>query len=346
MAGAVDNSNEPQIGHVLAHARDQVDPREEAENRVKAAGDKGRRLLDPAVLDLRLLGEVELGRAVTVEWSAKATPCEFPGVIVEVVRREPIWQRVRVHQTVEVFRVGRLGRSGRRLPAFARSRIVDFPQGSAHVGLEFGLRDTRLLEIELIEEPVLVDVSKQLDAVDRASSGMGGAQRGDSPNPLRKEQRSVPDNGGPPIVADQNCLPLAETFDKPRDVGAQLLDRIGLDRGWLVAAAIATDIRRGDAIARFSKGRDLMPPGVPALRPAVHQNDQRSLSREGHPQPNAVGLNRGKFRLYGHDVSSGVRGGRARTITRKIDRREPFSKTGGHASLLSRDRAPRVKSKS
>jgi hypothetical protein len=52
MAGAVDNSNEPQIVHALAHERDQVDPREEAENRIKAAGDKGRRLLDPAVRDV------------------------------------------------------------------------------------------------------------------------------------------------------------------------------------------------------------------------------------------------------------------------------------------------------
>src|SRR5450631_2320284 len=121
MAGAVDNSNEPQIGHVLAHPRDQVDTREEGENRIKAAGDKGRRLLDPAASNLRLLGEVDLGRAVTVERSAKATACEFPGVIVEVVWREPIRQRIRVHQTVEVFRVGRLDRSGRRLPAFTRS---------------------------------------------------------------------------------------------------------------------------------------------------------------------------------------------------------------------------------
>ena len=77
MAGAFDNSNEPQIGYALAHERDQVNPREDAENRIKAAGDKGRRLLDLAVSDLRLLGEVELGRAVTVERSAKATP-EFP----------------------------------------------------------------------------------------------------------------------------------------------------------------------------------------------------------------------------------------------------------------------------
>jgi len=74
MAGAFDNSNEPQIGYVLAHARDEVDPRKEAENRIKAAGDKGRRLLDPAVSYLRLLGEVEIGRAVTVERSTKATP--------------------------------------------------------------------------------------------------------------------------------------------------------------------------------------------------------------------------------------------------------------------------------
>jgi hypothetical protein len=35
----------------------------------------------------------------------------------------------------------------------------------------------------------------------------------------------------------------------------------------------------------------------------MHQHDQRSLSGEGHPQPNAVGLNRGEFRLYGHGVS-------------------------------------------
>src|SRR3954447_18698066 len=119
MPGPVDNSNEPQIGHAFAHERDQVDPRKEAEYRIKAPGDKGRRLLDPAVRDLRLLGEVEFGCAVTVERSAKTTPCEFAGVIVEVVGREPSRQRIWVRQTFEVFRVGGFCRSGCRLPALA-----------------------------------------------------------------------------------------------------------------------------------------------------------------------------------------------------------------------------------
>jgi hypothetical protein len=135
-------------------------------------------------------------------------------------------------------------------------------------------------------------------------------------------------------VADQNCLPLAETFDEPRDVGAHLFDCVGLDRGWFVAAAIATDVRRSDAIARFSEGRDLMPPGVPALRPAVHQHDQRSLSGQSHSKPNAVGLNRSELRLYGHGVFPRV-AAVALELTRKIDWRQPLCKEHARVRRLA-----------
>ena len=114
------------------------------------------------------------------------------------------------------------------------------------------------------------------------------------------EKRRVPDDRRAPIVADQNGLSLAEALDQARDVGAHLLDRIGLDRSRLVAAAIAAHIGRGHAITGLRKSRNLMTPGIPALGPAVHQHDQRSLSRKSHAQLNAIGLDGHKFRFGLH----------------------------------------------
>src|SRR5205807_8693313 len=143
---------------------------------------------------------------VPVERPSKTAALEFTCIIVEVVTREPIRQWIGISQALEVFRVRRLPGSWSSLQAFARGPIVDLPQRSAHVDLELCLGDTRLLEIDLIEEAILVDVSKQLDARGRTPSGIGDAQTGDRANLFRKKQRCIPDNGRAPIVADENGL--------------------------------------------------------------------------------------------------------------------------------------------
>src|SRR5204863_5506890 len=56
----------------------------------------------------------------------------------------------------------------------------------------------------------------------------------------------------------------------------------------LVASAIAAHVGRGNAIAGFSEDRDLMAPGVPTLRPTVHEQHERPLAGQRHPQVDAV----------------------------------------------------------
>src|SRR5262252_4199394 len=51
------------------------------------------------------------------------------------------------------------------------------------------------------------------------------------------------------------------------------------------------------AEAGYREGRDLMAPGVPALRPPVHQHHKRSLTRQGDTQVDAVGRDGFKVRL-------------------------------------------------
>src|SRR6185437_3365038 len=253
-----------------------------------------------AVRDLLLLGEVELCRTVAVERPAKAALLELPDIVVEVGGREPIRERIRISEAIEISGVCRLVRPRPLLPAFTGSRIIDLPKRRADVRLKLRFRHAGLLEIELIEKAVLVQVSEQLDTRRRSASGMGNAQPGDRAIPIRKEQRRVPHSGGAPIMVEQDGLLLAETLDKARDVGAHLLDRVGLDRITLVASAISAHVDGGHPIARFRKRCNLMAPRVPAFRPAMHQHDERSASSLRDPQPNAVGVDEGKFRFRVH----------------------------------------------
>jgi len=101
-------------------------------------------------------------------------------------------------------------------------------------------------------------------------------------------------------MADQNRLHFAEPVDEADNIGAHFLDRIGLDRLGLVASAISAHVDRGHPIARCRKRWNLVAPGVPALRPAMHQHDERSLSGLRDPQPNAVGVNERKLGFCVH----------------------------------------------
>src|SRR6516165_6294911 len=100
MAGAVDDAHQAKVGDLLAHHGDEVDARYEGEDRIEAAGDEGGRLLDAAVGDFSLLGEVDFGGAVAIEGSAKAATRELASVVVDVGRREPGRQRIGITQPI------------------------------------------------------------------------------------------------------------------------------------------------------------------------------------------------------------------------------------------------------
>jgi len=101
-----------------AHDFDEVDAGDEGENRIEASRDESGRLPDLAVRDLLLLGKVELGRAVTVERTAKAALLELADIVVEVLFRHPVREWIGIDKAVEIFGVGRVARPRARFPAF------------------------------------------------------------------------------------------------------------------------------------------------------------------------------------------------------------------------------------
>src|SRR5438094_6152587 len=65
---------------------------------------------------------------------------------------------------------------------------------------------------------------------------------------------------------------------------------VGLDRLRRVAAAIAAHVGRERPKSGARQRRQLMPPGIPGLRPAVTEHDRRPLAHLGHMQADAVCL--------------------------------------------------------
>jgi hypothetical protein len=99
-------------------------------------------------------------------------------------------------------------------------------------------------------------------------------------------------------VADDDGPIRAQRRDQPGNVGGQVLDRVGIDGVRLVAAAITAHVRRGHPVARLRQCRNLMAPRIPALGKAVDQDDQRSVSRQRHAQPDAAGVDDLQIRFH------------------------------------------------
>jgi hypothetical protein len=104
-----------------------------------------------------------------------------------------------------------------------------------------------------------------------------------------KECRAV-GNRRTPVVADDDCAFRAKRGDQTADVSAHVLDRVGLDCGRFVAAAIAAHVRRSNSIAGICQRRDLVAPRIPALGKAVDQYNKWALSRHRHAEADAIGI--------------------------------------------------------
>ena len=68
--------------------------------------------------------------------------------------------------------------------------------------------------------------------------------------------------------------------------------RVFFDFGGSIGAAIAAHVRSDRVEAGFGQGPELMAPGIPGLREAVTEHDQRAFALLRHVHSNSVGLDR------------------------------------------------------
>jgi hypothetical protein len=82
------------------------------------------------------------------------------------------------------------------------------------------------------------------------------------------------------MAGDHRCLG-AQCVKQAHHVANQVQECVILDLVWPVGFAIATHVGRHDLEPRLRERLELMAPGVPGLRKAVTENDQRSRALLG-----------------------------------------------------------------
>lgn len=135
---------------------------------------------------------------------------------------------------------------------------------------------------------------------------------------LGMELRAGPRDAGTNVMADQHRLIGAQGIDQAEQVVDLVAQAVARDRLRRIGVAIAAEIRGNRVIAGGCQRRELMPPGVPELWPAVNQHHQRPRTRLGDMHADPVGFNApvrdrrlaGRLALGGsHIRSSGNRTG-------------------------------------
>jgi hypothetical protein len=96
--------------------------------------------------------------------------------------------------------------------------------------------------------------------------------------------------GSAPVVPDDHGLRLAELLHQIDHVAHQVQQRVLLDLGGRVRAAIAAHVGRHGTVAGRRNGRELMAPRVPGLRPAVTEQHERSTALRCDPHADAIDL--------------------------------------------------------
>ena len=81
---------------------------------------------------------------------------------------------------------------------------------------------------------------------------------------------------------------LPQLLDQGDHVADEVEQGVGRDVRRLLAAGVAALVRGNDPVPGRRQRPELVTPGVPALRPAVQQQDQRPLPLLGDVQPDPV----------------------------------------------------------
>ena len=81
------------------------------------------------------------------------------------------------------------------------------------------------------------------------------------------------------------------------DISGEFLEGIRLDLMRFVRLAIPPHVISDRCKSSLGQDGELVPPAVPALRPAVTKDDQRAITLHGKPKPHTIGDNGSKFQL-------------------------------------------------
>ena len=182
-------------------------------------------------------------------------------------------------------------------PAERLDRGLSFVQqiGAAEefvgLGVEFLLGDAGLLEIDRVPEILAVTRARCIHRTHVGiAAAIGDAHRRVSIETIRVQQHRVPRNNRAPVVTNQDRRLLSHGVDQSDDVSGQMMDVVVFDRARLVRFSIAAHVGGDDVIAGSRERRDLVTPGIPGLREAVDEDDERPLPHLRDAQLDPVGL--------------------------------------------------------
>src|SRR5919108_1910505 len=295
----------PEIRHRFLHGIEVLPVHRE--HRVNLSRDKERRLAQLRTVQKGRQFPHPIDIAVPVQPTPETGALEFAREEVDVLLRQPGRQRLRQCAAVEKS----LGPAEQETPAhlgrgIPRRRVEEHAYGPADIGLELRLSLARCLEVELIKLVLARHALHRLCGADirPGAAYVGDAEQDDSLEDVRPQQGAVPGDGSPPVVADDGRPLLPQGMHEPHDISRQLEDVIGLDGLGPVGMAIATLVRCHHAVPRRRQRRQLVPPGVPTLREAMAQDDQRALALLGDMHPDPVCCDEAVVHLCHPSVSS------------------------------------------
>jgi len=101
-------------------------------------------------------------------------------------------------------------------------------------------------------------------------------------------------------MADDNGVVRAERFHQSHHVADQVENGISGDRLGPIAASVAALVGRDRAITGRRQRRNLVTPGIPALRPAVTKQHQRPAALPDIMQAHTVDMRETVFQFLGH----------------------------------------------
>ena len=102
------------------------------------------------------------------------------------------------------------------------------------------------------------------------------------PEAVGARESCLPGDAGAPVMTDDHSGRRAQGIEDADHVSYEMQDRVLVDRRGRVTLAVAAQVRGDNTEAGSSKGVDLMPPGEPGFREAVHQQHQRPVALLGN----------------------------------------------------------------
>jgi hypothetical protein len=292
VTAAVEHQRLPQVRHEQLQVVDDVLHAGKGDYDVLVARAVQRRRLHDRALPRPGQGPVAVDVAVPVEAAGEAGAAELPDVEGDVVLGQPVGQ-LRRH-------VGLAQEAASRGDDRVGPAVQHHPQRRVDVGLELLLRDTRLLEVDLVEAVAGLRPDR-LQRGSRAARGVRHRQPDHAADQVGPHQGGLPGDGCAPVVTDDHGRALAQRVDQADDVTDEVVNRVVVDAFRLVGLPVAPLVGRHHVVAGVGEGGDLVAPGVPRLRPAVQQQHERSFAAFGNVHPDAVGLDE-PVRYVDHQV--------------------------------------------